>query len=38
MRASSEAYDSAVCTMCGPLCAIDMDNAMKKRMDKSGAK
>jgi phosphomethylpyrimidine synthase len=38
MRASSEAYESSVCTMCGPLCAIDMDNAMRKRMDKSGAK
>jgi phosphomethylpyrimidine synthase len=32
LRASSEAYDSGVCTMCGPLCAIDMDNAMRKRI------
>ena len=36
MRASSEDYESAVCTMCGPLCAIDMDNLMRKRM-KPGA-
>jgi phosphomethylpyrimidine synthase len=32
VRASSEDYESSVCTMCGPLCAIDMDNAMRKRM------
>lgn len=38
MRASSEAYESAVCTMCGPLCAIDMDNAMRRRLKKSKAK
>ena len=38
MRASSEDYESSVCTMCGPLCAIDMDNAMRRRMDKSRAK
>lgn len=38
MRASSEAYDSAVCTMCGPLCAIDMDNAMRARMATSREK
>jgi len=36
LRASSEDYDSAVCTMCGPLCAIDMDNAMRKRMKTAG--
>jgi phosphomethylpyrimidine synthase len=36
LRASSEDYDSAVCTMCGPLCAIDMDNAMRKRMKTEG--
>jgi phosphomethylpyrimidine synthase len=38
MRASSEDYESSVCTMCGPLCAIDMDNAMRRRLDKSRAK
>ncbi len=38
MRASSEAYESAVCTMCGPLCAIDMDNAMRKHLEKTRAK
>lgn len=36
LRASSEDYDSTVCTMCGPLCAIDMDNAMRKRMKTEG--
>jgi phosphomethylpyrimidine synthase len=38
MRAESEAYEDAVCTMCGPLCAIDMDNAMKRRLEKSRTK
>jgi phosphomethylpyrimidine synthase len=38
MRAESEAYEAAVCTMCGPLCAIDMDNAMRKRLEKPRAK
>lgn len=27
MRVESEDYDSAVCTMCGSLCAINIDNA-----------
>lgn len=38
MRASSEAYEDTVCTMCGPLCAIDMDNAMRRRMQNSRSK
>jgi len=37
MRASSEDYENPVCTMCGPLCAIDMDNAMRRRFRKTGA-
>ena len=27
MRKESEDYDSAVCTMCGTLCAVNIDNA-----------
>lgn len=35
MRIDSEDYDSAVCTMCGTLCAVNIDNATIK---KSGRK
>jgi phosphomethylpyrimidine synthase len=31
MRKASEDYDSAVCTMCGSLCAVNIDNATIKQ-------
>jgi phosphomethylpyrimidine synthase len=31
MRKQSEDYESAVCTMCGSLCAVNIDNATIKQ-------
>ena len=35
MRKASEDYDSAVCTMCGSLCAVNIDNATIKQTGRS---
>ena len=34
MRKQSEDYDSAVCTMCGTLCAVNIDNATIRQTDR----
>jgi phosphomethylpyrimidine synthase len=34
MRKASEDYDSAVCTMCGTLCAVNIDNATIRQTDR----
>jgi phosphomethylpyrimidine synthase len=35
MRRESEDYDSAVCTMCGTLCAVNIDNATIRQTGRS---
>jgi phosphomethylpyrimidine synthase len=35
MRRESEDYDSAVCTMCGSLCAVNIDNATIRQTGRS---
>jgi phosphomethylpyrimidine synthase len=35
MRKASEDYDSAVCTMCGSLCAVNIDNATIRQTGRS---
>jgi phosphomethylpyrimidine synthase len=35
MRKESEDYDSAVCTMCGSLCAVNIDNATIRQTGRS---
>jgi phosphomethylpyrimidine synthase len=34
MRKASEDYESAVCTMCGTLCAVNIDNATIRQTDR----
>jgi phosphomethylpyrimidine synthase len=34
MRKQSEDYESAVCTMCGTLCAVNIDNATIRQTDR----